>query len=202
MAEPAFPLAMQSQPGPAAGPRGAAPAVTLAELRPDALVQVDSWPATDDAVRAALQQAAGLAPAPRPGRAVTLGAASLLTLSFGRYLAVGGGVGLAQRLAAAVPADQGSVVDLGHARAAVRLGGPGAVSVLRKGPAVDFDIRRFPAGTVAQTAIHHLGVVIHRREAESFDLFVFRGYAQYFWDWLTDAAYEFGYRVEAAVGGA
>ena len=48
---------------------------------------------------------------------------------------------------------------------------------------------------MAQTAIHHIGVLIHRREAEVFDLFVFRGFALSFWEWLTDAALEYGYQV-------
>lgn len=202
MAEPAFPLAALAEAGRVAAPAGAVPAVTLAEFRPAGLVQVEAWPATDAEVRATLQQVAGIAPAGRPGRAVSLDGASVLTLSFGRYLAVGAGAGagLAGRLESAIPADRGSVIDLGHARAAVRLGGPGATDVLRKGPAIDLDIRRFPVGAVAQTAIHHLGLVIHRRAADKFDLFVFRGYAQSFWDWLTDAAYEFGYEVGTPVG--
>ena len=73
--------------------------------------------------------------------------------------------------------------------------GPAATKVLRKGLTLDLDPGTFPERAVAQTAIHHIGTLVHRREAEVFDLFVFRGFALSFWEWLTDASLEYGYRV-------
>ena len=54
---------------------------------------------------------------------------------------------------------------------------------------------------VAQSAIHEVGVILRRLSsdepgADSFDLYVYRGFALSFWDWLTEAAAETGYRIE------
>ncbi len=56
--------------------------------------------------------------------------------------------------------------------------------------------RRLPALDVAQSAIHEVGVLIRRLSAESFDLYVYRGFALSFWEWLTEAAAETGYRID------
>ena len=53
----------------------------------------------------------------------------------------------------------------------------------------------------AENIIHEVGVILRRLGtdnlgADSFDLYVYRGFALSFWDWLTEAAAETGYRVE------
>jgi sarcosine oxidase gamma subunit len=54
---------------------------------------------------------------------------------------------------------------------------------------------------VAQSAAHEVGVILRRLGADklggdSFDLYVYRGFALSFWEWLTEAAAETGYRVD------
>jgi sarcosine oxidase subunit gamma len=62
--------------------------------------------------------------------------------------------------------------------------------------AIDFYPEAFPPMKVAQSAIHEVGVIVRRLSADSFDLYVYRGFALSFWEWLTEAAAETGYRVD------
>ena len=79
---------------------------------------------------------------------------------------------------------------------ALRIEGPKAAWILSKGMAIDFHAAAFPPMKVAQSAIHEVGVILRRLTPESFDLYVYRGFALSFWEWLTEAAAETGYRVD------
>ena len=92
------------------------------------------------------------------------------------------------------PAD-GSLIDLTHGRTALRISGPKAEWVLSKLYAIDFSPAAFPAGTGLSTAHHSIFTQIYRRDAQSFDLFVFRSFARSFWHTLQRAAEETGYEV-------
>jgi len=71
--------------------------------------------------------------------------------------------------------------------------------LLDKGCSLDLHPRIFPVGSCAQTALAHVGVLLHRRDIATFELYCARSYAQHLWHWLTEAAAEFGYVVAAPV---
>ncbi|MCA3575498.1 MAG: sarcosine oxidase subunit gamma, partial [Aestuariivirga sp.] len=50
-------------------------------------------------------------------------------------------------------------------------------------------------GKSALTQMAHVGVHLTRTGEDSYDLSVFRGFAESFWEWLTEQAEEFGYQV-------
>ena len=89
----------------------------------------------------------------------------------------------------------GSLIDLAHGRTALRISGPKAEWVLSKLYAIDFSIAAFPAGTGLATTHHGIFTQIHRRDAQTFDLFIFRSLARAFWHTLQRAAEETGYEV-------
>ena len=67
---------------------------------------------------------------------------------------------------------------------------------MAKGCTLDFHASRFSAGHCAQTSLGHVNALINYIDDEpTFDLFVLRSYAVSFWEWTTDAAQEFGYKV-------
>lgn len=81
-----------------------------------------------------------------------------------------------------------SVSDQSGAYRIFRIEGPGARRLLQRGAAVDLDDSAFPAGSVAVTAIAYLDVIIRRlKEADSYELAVYRSSAEGFLRWL-DAA--------------
>lgn len=96
-----------------------------------------------------------------------------------------------------VPANIGSgtITDVSHGRAALRVSGPHVRAVLAKGCPLDLHPRGFPLDRCAQTAIAKVSVILDHMQADVFDLYCSRSHAGSFWHWLTEAAAEYGYDV-------
>ncbi|MCB1434145.1 MAG: sarcosine oxidase subunit gamma, partial [Alphaproteobacteria bacterium] len=47
----------------------------------------------------------------------------------------------------------------------------------------------------ALTQMAHVGVHLTRVDEHTYDLSVFRGFSESFWEWITEQAEEFGYQV-------
>jgi heterotetrameric sarcosine oxidase gamma subunit len=88
-----------------------------------------------------------------------------------------------------------SVSDQSHGRIIIRVAGTKSRNVLAKGAAIDLHADEFPVGKSAVTQMAHVGVHLTRTGDNAFELSVFRGFAESFWDWLTQQAEEFGYQV-------
>ncbi|WP_340119614.1 sarcosine oxidase subunit gamma family protein [Pelagibius sp. 7325] len=177
-----------------------APGVELAERALVSLVQVAAWPDTAEQVEGIVASLTGCAPPQGPSGSSGDAEGAILAIAPGRWLVESRDPRLAQRLAGQIGPDLGAVTDLSHARVAIRVSGPKATWVLAKGLALDLHPTAFPPLKVAQSAIHEVGVILRRVSpdnlgGESFDLYVYRGFALSFWDWLTEAAAETGYRV-------
>lgn len=174
------------------------PGVTLRERHPLSIVQVETRPNAWAATRNALARRLGTEPLPGPGSAVGDGRPRVLWAGPNRcWVVEPESRPLAAELADAYK--KSAVVDLGHARTVIRLSGPGARRVLAKGTAVDVHPNAFGTGQVAMTALFHAAATIDCRDGDPtqpvYDLYVARGYAVSFWEMLTDAAAEVGYRV-------
>ncbi len=85
--------------------------------------------------------------------------------------------------------------DQSHGRVIISVSGPKSRSVLAKGTPVDLHRHEFPVGRSAITQMAHVGVHLTRVGEDTFELSVFRGFAESFWDWLTTQSEEFGYQV-------
>lgn len=90
-----------------------------------------------------------------------------------------------------------SISDQSDGRAVVRISGPKARDVLAKGLPIDIDPRAFKPGDAAICLIGYIGVQLWQvDETPTYDMAVFRGFAESFWSWLTASAAEFGAVVE------
>ncbi len=175
------------------------PGITVQQLRDFSLYQLSHWPDQRQAFAAALQDCVDLAPDVTPGRATENGSRRLLPIGPDTYwLLAHDGEDLDEALREQIEDGIGTVGDLGHARVGLRLSGPEVSAVLARGLAIDLHDRVFPAGSIAVSAIHGIDLVLHRHHepTDAFDLYVPRSYAGEFWHWLSDAAVEFGYRVD------
>ncbi len=193
------PLAGHAEPG-LYGERRDQPGIVLQGRLPACLVQVGAWPETEKEVTSLVASVTGCAVSQRPAGSSHNERTAVLHLGAGRYLVESLDAGLAGRLGEQIDVERGCLVDLGHGRVAIRVAGDKASRLLAKGLAIDLDAGAFPPLQVAQGAIHEIGVIVRRLDAETFDLYVYRGFALSLWEWLTDAAAEFGYRVEPAPG--
>ena len=88
-----------------------------------------------------------------------------------------------------------SCSDQSHGRVIIRIEGPKVRHVLCKGTPVDLHESEFEIGKSALTQMAHVGVHLTRVGRDAFELSVFRGFSESFWEWLTEQAEEFGYQV-------
>jgi heterotetrameric sarcosine oxidase gamma subunit len=88
-----------------------------------------------------------------------------------------------------------SLSDQSHGRVVIRVAGPKARAVLAKGTPVDLHRDHFAMGASAVTQMAHVGIHLTRVSEDAFELSLFRGFAESFWEWLTEQAEEFGYQV-------
>ncbi len=176
----------------AAGPSG--PGIEIRELRPLAVAQVAAF--DPDRTSAAIGAALG-APAPLQRNQVATGGDSIvLWTGPGRWLVVEPeSRDLAALLAQHCPGDVAAITDLSHARAALRVEGPQARTLLAKLCTLDVDPAAFPPGTCAQSQFGQVGVLLYCRARDGFDIYMFRGFAVSAWETIIDAALEFGCRV-------
>jgi heterotetrameric sarcosine oxidase gamma subunit len=85
-----------------------------------------------------------------------------------------------------------SVVDQSDARAVIRISGPRASDVLAKGIPIDLHPRAFRPGMVAITHANHIGVILWQLDgAPSYELAIFRSFAESFGQWLEQSAAEY-----------
>ncbi|NIA67407.1 sarcosine oxidase subunit gamma [Pelagibius litoralis] len=189
------PLQGHSEPRVAVAAQGEA-GVALTERRIVSLVQVAAWSDRLAQVEDAVAAVTHCTPPQRPRGSSLRETTTIMAIGPGRYLVESADPELAKKLTAVIGPDLGAVTNLSQARSVVRINGPKATWVLSKGLAIDLDPAAFPPLDVAQTAIHEVGVLVRRIAEDSFDLYVFRGFALSFWAWLTEAAAETGYRVD------
>lgn len=147
------------------------------------------------ALSAKVKAAYGLELPARPQRNAN-GPVAFVGTGPGAWMAVseGGPLGWADKLAADL-AGVASVNDQSDGYAALRLEGPKVLDVLAKGVFLDLDAKVFPPGSAAGVTIAHIGAVLWRREAEVFEVLVFRSYAASFWQWVEESAAEYGLAV-------
>ena len=69
------------------------------------------------------------------------------------------------------------VTDLSDSRRILRLAGLGVCDYLTQSCPLDLDESAMPPGSVALTQFDRFSVLLHRRDAETFDLYVERSYA-------------------------
>jgi methylglutamate dehydrogenase subunit D len=159
------------------------------------VVQIATWPSAIAALEQALTGVLALAgPLPaRTGQVAELTQATLMRTGPQEFLLVTAtGDPIVGALRAHVPADVGSVTDLGHARCRIRISGEACLQVLAKLFALDFRETVFPVGELRLTGHHHVPCSVHRRALDRFDIYVFTTYAHDQLATILDAAREYG----------
>jgi sarcosine oxidase subunit gamma len=172
---------------PAAGPSAR---FSIVEARYGSILQVQAWPDTLKTVEAVLISELLDEDAPPIGSALIRSNTVVATIAPGRFM-LAGPEGLLARIEGALPANEGAVTDISHGRVVLRAEGERAERVLQSCVMLDLDAKAFPPGRVAQTAIHHVDVLIHRQSETLFEIWVLRSFAASLTEWLLDAAEAF-----------
>ncbi len=194
MVEQLSPLGSAWTPGRFGAGRGRAD-VILSEVQPGSIVQVAAWPGEDAAALEAIRTVSGLSLEAKPGAGAFSEGASAFGFAPGRFLVAADEESVPARLAEALPAAAGTVLDLSHGRTVLRVEGFAAEQVLSKLFALDFRAAAFPLGAGRATIHHQIQALIQRTGERRFDLIVFRSFARSFWTTLCHAAEEYGYEI-------
>lgn len=170
---------------------GGLPGAVLEEQKPAAIAQVNGAP-PESRLASALGYLA-LESTPEPQRACTGKGGTLLWNGPGQWLVVSPSTPVRDflmDLRRALEPSGATVTDLSHARAVIRIAGPKARDVMLKG--CPLDLERFKVNDCASSLLGHLNVQIHCIGDQTFDLYVFRSFGLAMWEWLIDAALEYG----------
>ena len=186
-------------------PGGAGP-LTLAECRGRALLTIGGPVAHGEflgAVRAVLgaelpREPGGVAAA-RDGWTLWTGPAEWLHVSPG-----GDGWALERELLRAAGPASGTVVDVSHGRAVLRLTGAPVRELLAGFCPIDLHPRGFPAGRCTQTLFGKMTVLLHaldddRAGGDAFEIYVSRSFADALAEAVLSAGHEYGCRIGGPV---
>jgi len=106
-------------------------------------------------------------------------------------------------IAPGIDAAQTPMLDLSHSRTVLRAAGAAARDLMARLMPIDFDAQAFAPGQFVQSGIHSTGVLVHRAADEGgapvFDIYMPRSFAASLWDFVTQTALPFGYRMETEV---
>lgn len=183
---------------------GAAPGITLLERRNQGIWQIDAFRDRISEMEAALTSVCGFAPPQTPCRSTSQEGVALLSLAPNRWWLLGPDSSSKEADLRQALADHGAVVEQGHGRCIVRLGGRSVRDLLAKGAGLDFHASAFKPGDCPQSQLAHVACLFHCLDGDdadgppgsvNIDLYLPRSYARNAWEWLLDAAGEFGYDV-------
>jgi len=158
--------------------------------------------ASKGAFNGAVSEVLGLELPTTPKTAHSDGANTVLWLGPDEWLVVSAAQydgTLAIRLDEAMGTLHHAVVDVTHSRAVIGLEGPNARDVLMKGTNIDLHPRAFGPGHCIQAHLARTHMLLHQRDdAPSYDVYIHRSFAVYAWNWLSDAAGEYGLSIHGA----
>ena len=95
---------------------------------------------------------------------------------------------LAAELAKAVEKTHALAVDVSDMRSIIRIEGERAREVMMKGCSLDFTAADFAPGYVRRVRFAEIAALFNIVDDNTIDLYVFRSYANYAWDFLLKAA--------------
>lgn len=94
-----------------------------------------------------------------------------------------------------------AIIELSSSRTRLFIEGTHAADVLLKGIPIDLAHESFPIGSIALTGVHHTPILLRRTATDRFEIIAMRTFALTVFEWLADAALEFGYRIRNARSG-
>jgi heterotetrameric sarcosine oxidase gamma subunit len=165
----------------------------LGEIRGHVLIQAAGFRSTVQLLEQKLTDVTGLGIPPRIGLVVRSDTAKILRTGPEQFWIVARGLpDLDARLQAAIPQTVGGIIALTNSRTRIYVEGPHARDILLKGFAIDLAPDRFPVDHFVLTGLDHTPVLLYRSTQDRYEIWTMRTFARTVWDWLTDAALEFG----------
>lgn len=148
---------------------------------PSHLLQVSCWPASLDRLEKKLVKTLG--PLPAIGSFTDTGDTRCYATNHATWLIETSNNDVAGKLSK-LPARDAAVTDLSGGYVFFKINGPHAGLKLAKGAILDFSPAIFASGTLKQTAIHHIQVLIARQAKDQFLISVSRSFSDELKSWF------------------
>lgn len=145
----------------------------------------------DKKFMAAAKFALGVELPKAPRTSTTFGDVQVLWLSTDQWLVLTGRARVTALLAdlrKALGTIHSLAVDVSDMRAIIRLEGDGVRETLMKGSTLDLISEDYAPGTVRRMRFAEIAALLHVVEQNMIDIYVFRSYADYAWEFLVKAA--------------
>jgi sarcosine oxidase subunit gamma len=147
--------------------------------------------ATDQAFMSAVRGVLGVALPTQPRTSASWGDVKVLWLSIDQWLILSTRTKAHEIMASLKTALAGIhslAVDVSDMRAVIRLEGDGIREILMKGTSLDLLSADYTPGTCRRMRFAEIAALLHVVEENVFDVYVFRSYAQYTWNFLCATA--------------
>ena len=167
-------------------------AVSLREIPDRGMIDLRGL-TSDRKFMAAAKEVLGVALPKEPRTSVAWGDSKVLWLSTDQWLILCPRTKTAELLASlrqALAGIHSLAVDVSDMRAVIRMEGDGCAEVLMKGTSLDLLSPDYAAGTCRRMRFAEVAALLHVVEDDIFDIYVFRSYAHYVWEFLNVAARE------------
>ena len=148
---------------------------------------------TDPAFMSAAHDALGFALPTQPRTSASWGDVKVLWLSVDQWLILSSRSKAHEILAnlrAALKGIHSLAVDVSDMRAVIRLEGEGLREILMKGTSLDLLDAEYKPGLCRRMRFAEIAALLHIVEDNVFDIYVFRSYAHYTWEFLCTTARE------------
>jgi sarcosine oxidase, subunit gamma len=145
----------------------------------------------DKKFTAAVKSALGVELPKAPRTSNAFGDVQVLWLSTDQWLVLTGRArvtALLAELRKALSTIHSLAVDVSDMRAIIRLEGEGVRETLMKGSTLDLISEDYAPGTVRRMRFAEIAALLHVVEQNMIDIYVFRSYADYAWEFLVKAA--------------
>lgn len=167
-------------------------AVSLREIADRGMIDLRGQ-ASDRKFMAAAKEALGVDLPKQPRTSVSWGEVKVLWLSVDQWLVLcprtKAGALLAS-LRTALGDIHSLAVDVSDMRAVIRMEGEGSREILMKGCSLDLLSDDYGAGACRRMRFAEIAALLHVVEDDVFDIYVFRSYAHYTWEFLLATARE------------
>ena len=167
-------------------------AVSLREIPDRGMIDLRGL-TSDRKFLGAAKEVLGVALPKEPRTSVAWGDIKVLWLSTDQWLILCPRTKTAELLASlrsALTGIHSLAVEVSDMRAVIRMEGDGCAEVLMKGTSLDLLSPDYAAGTCRRMRFAEVAALLHVVEDDIFDIYVFRSYAHYVWEFLNVAARE------------
>lgn len=165
-------------------------ALRIWEMPPRGMIDLRGDAGNED-FRACVKQVTGVDLPLAPRTSAAWGEIKILWLSIDQWLIIcprGRLDEMVGGLESALEGQHVAITDVSDMRAVIRLEGDGVREVLLKGCSLDLLGKGYEPGTVRRVRFAEIAALIQIIDARTIELYVFRSYAHYAWDFLTVTA--------------